>query len=166
MRTTRAELLATRRLFVAALAGLALYAPLSCGSSNPGNFPDATPSDDGGFAEEVAESGVDAPRCFSTPSVDGALEDTGNLGNCSALTAREIPPMDCHGCGDAAYALCEGVFFSSCTCSLPPGYTLVDAGPLPEAGHGPSDATAPPDGGMATDSTFPESHGGDGGGCM
>jgi hypothetical protein len=72
--------------------------------------------DDGGDGANVAEA---------------ALFDVGDLGDCSGTTATKIAASECHRCkGAVAYALCNGMSFSSCSCVLPPGYVLVDGGIL------------------------------------
>jgi hypothetical protein len=70
---------------------------------------------------------------------DGPLFDVGDLGDCSGAIAKEIPASECGHCDGAhAYALCQGLFYSDCSCVLPPGYVLVDGGVLD---GGPRDAT-------------------------
>jgi hypothetical protein len=92
---------------------------------------DCDPDGDADFAkscatEDFAEAGPDAPE--GGPA-DGPLFDAGDLGACSGETAKKIPAQDCGDCkGMVAYALCEGITYSTCSCDLPPGYTLVDAG--------------------------------------
>jgi hypothetical protein len=52
------------------------------------------------------------------------------LPNCSGKTAFAFPAADCSvRCkGAVAYALCTGECFTACTCEVPAGYTLFDAG--------------------------------------
>jgi hypothetical protein len=88
------------------------------------------------------DSDVDGPSLDAPAPSDGPLFDVGDLGDCSGTVAKPIPASDCGLCSDdgavVAYALCEGLFFSTCSCSLPPGYVLIgDGGP----DDGPLDAT-------------------------
>jgi hypothetical protein len=75
---------------------------------------------------------------------DGPFFDVGDLGDCSGSVAKEIPAYDCPLCsGTVAYALCGGLYYSACSCSLPPGYVLLDGGLLFDASKDvtPKDAT-------------------------
>jgi hypothetical protein len=61
----------------------------------------------------------------------GALFDAGNMGDCSGFVAKSIPASSCGTCegeGMSAYALCDGLLYSTCSCDLPPGYVLIDGG--------------------------------------
>jgi hypothetical protein len=79
---------------------------------------------------------------------DATLFDVGDLGDCSGQTAVKVRASECGSCsGKLAYLLCNGLFFSSCSCDLPPGYTLVDGGWVLEAGSSdaaPSDTASEP----------------------
>jgi hypothetical protein len=91
------------------------------------------------------------PSTLDSGEGDGPLFDVGDLGDCSGEVAEPIPASTCGHCGGLyAYALCEGLFYSTCSCDLPPGYVLVDGGDLD---GGSSDATedAAEDGGSAED---------------
>jgi hypothetical protein len=70
---------------------------------------------------------------FDSP-VDAPLFDVGDRGDCSGEVAERVPASECGSCdGRYAYLLCDGLFYSVCSCDLPPGYSLVDGG-APEAG--------------------------------
>lgn len=99
---------------------------------------------------------------------DGPLWDVGNLGDCTGEVAEMT--SQCVECDGPAYALCNGVFYSTCSCDLPPGYVLVRGG---DGDGGSKDAaaeTAPTDATTnesetkdATDATTKDG-GGEGGG--
>jgi hypothetical protein len=62
---------------------------------------------------------------------------------CSGAIASELPAGDClaQACIRTAYALCEDSCWSACSCTVPEGYTLVDAGFFaPEAGDAAEEA--------------------------
>ncbi len=100
-----------------------------------------------GFGESSVEASSDAAEAGGDAPVRDF--DGSSLGSCSGLVAEKIPARDCQGCGSGvAFALCEGVSFSTCSCTLPPGYTVLPGGP--ETGtDAPNDGT--PEGGDAPD---------------
>lgn len=52
-----------------------------------------------------------------------------DLGNCSGQNYVVIDVIDCAGCGTTtAYALCDRMSFSKCSCEPPSGWTEADAG--------------------------------------
>jgi hypothetical protein len=71
---------------------------------------------------------------------------------CEGRVASKLPAADCvaEGCpGSVAYAVCSASCWSVCSCSIPAGYTLVDAGFFAaEAGDAPDE----PDGADGTSS--------------
>lgn len=85
---------------------------------------------DSAFVEdsESCSIGVESGECIDDAMTDGPLFDTGDLGDCSGMVAQRVYP--CGACKGDGYALCDGLTFSRCSCELPPGYTLLDAGVL------------------------------------
>jgi hypothetical protein len=100
----------------------------ACGGSSTVGFGGTAGA--GGFATgDSGFVGADASALGEAGIGDGPIYDVGNLGECSGEVAAEIPAADCGRCDErVAYALCDGLFFATCACTLPPGYTLVDAG--------------------------------------
>jgi hypothetical protein len=89
-------------------------------SPPPVQVPDVFPTFE--TSEDVGESLGDGPE-------GGPLFEAGNMGKCSGFVAKSIPASACGTCeGAGAYALCDGLLYSTCSCDLPPGYVLVDAG--------------------------------------
>jgi hypothetical protein len=87
----------------------------------------------------VALGSCDSGSAVQDSCRDGAvaedgpcLEDVGLYYQpCSGKVVAVIPAGDCpgKGCGaSSAYAVCNGKEWIPCSCSIPPGYTLVDAG--------------------------------------
>jgi len=70
---------------------------------------------------------------------------------CDGSVVARVPPVDCpaESCpGSIVYGVCVDSCWGTCSCSIPSGYTLVDAGFFaPEAG----DAEVGPD---AADALF------------
>jgi hypothetical protein len=59
---------------------------------------------------------------------DGPLFDVGDKGDCKGQVAERVSGAECPTCTlQYAYLLCDGIFYSSCSCALPAGYELVDA---------------------------------------
>jgi len=116
--------------------GLAALALLASGSCGGGRTPGSACAD--------AACPEDAPL-YAQP--------------CSGKIVASLPAQDCpaQACsGPTAYAVCNGEVWSRCACSVPPGYSLVDAGFFgPEggaeggaemdAGAAPRDAAPPVD---------------------
>jgi hypothetical protein len=87
----------------------------------------------------AALGSCDAGSAVQDSCGDGALADAGPCVEdggvyyqpCSGKIVSAIPGGDCPGqnCGaSTAYAVCNGKDWVPCSCSIPPGYTLVDAG--------------------------------------
>jgi hypothetical protein len=100
---------------------------------------------EGGLEDSPSESCEDTGTCTCADgfdgtmgSPDGPLFDVGDLGDCSGNVARKL--SSCGSCPGAAYALCNGLTYSTCSCDLPPGYVLSDAGML-EGGANPEGAS-------------------------
>jgi hypothetical protein len=70
----------------------------------------------------------DASGGDCTEPIDAPLYDVGDRGECSGQEAQKICGAECGPCTGYAYLLCDGLFFSACSCDLPTGYTLNDAG--------------------------------------
>jgi hypothetical protein len=98
-----------------------------------GELPPPLPAPDGG-TDAPLDVGEDFSLIDVGPSsggdlLDSPLFDVGDLGDCSGEIAKQISTSECPMChGRHAYALCDGMFYSTCTCKLPPGYRLLDAG--------------------------------------
>jgi hypothetical protein len=130
-----------RTVFALAASSIGL-GPYACTYGTPGV--QAGPPIDDDFAEGSPDATEDVlvGDAFADGEVDGPLFDVGDLGTCTGTIAKEIPAPDCEHCfGDYAYALCEGVSYATCSCTLPPGYTFVEAG----AEHKGSKDAAPSD---------------------
>jgi hypothetical protein len=87
-----------------------------------------TSVEDGGEEASFCDMGVESGNVTCNEGGDGPLFDTGDLGDCSGNVARRVFP--CGSCKGDGYALCNGLTYSTCSCDLPPGYTLLDAGVL------------------------------------
>jgi hypothetical protein len=118
---------------------------------------------------EVPEGGADAdddgaPPPAPTDAADGDGSDVSTdcgccaqailpvLPFCSGKVAFGIPAGDCpNACpGPEAFALCKGGCYTACSCTLPEGYSLEDAGfYIPDAGaeDAPEETTKPHDSG-------------------
>jgi hypothetical protein len=112
---------------------------------------DSREGSEGGFVSEAgffSEGGVgtDGSGCGffeagESPCAagDGPFFDVGDRGDCSGQVAEQVRASECDSCPEPhAYFLCDGLFFSTCSCELPPGYDLIDSG-RPDAGK--KDAT-------------------------
>jgi hypothetical protein len=116
------------------LASSALLGPACHSESTPiPPYGAVCVDDDCGVA---VEDGVDSPGddgAGDGPG-DGPLFDAGDQGHCAGEVAVPIPAADCGSCASrphskaTAYLLCDGLFYSTCSCDLPPGYTVVEAG--------------------------------------
>jgi hypothetical protein len=77
---------------------------------------------------------VDAANKRPDSGKSGSLWNVGNQGHCMGEVAQAIPSTACGACARSAdatmtaFLLCDGLLYTECSCSLPPGYTLVDAG--------------------------------------
>jgi hypothetical protein len=99
-------------------------------------------SDDSGglcFGFDTGGScGCSAGFDASCGAADGPLFDVGDQGDCSGLVAQRVPASDCATCpGAYAYLLCDGLFFTTCSCELPPGYEQEDTGAPSKDAAGP-----------------------------
>lgn len=133
MRAKHLGLFATAFLASASVVVM-VFAPQACAPSPPGTSYFA--SDDAGgegppfaadafiFIVDVGPVGVPG---FSDGSA-GPLFSVGDLGDCSGEVAMMIQASECGTCTGGAYALCDGLIYSMCSCDLPPGYTLSEGG--------------------------------------
>lgn len=79
-------------------------------------------------ADVVRGTRVGPPEAGGPFVRDSALFEAAS-GDCVGAVAEAIPSSQCGSCtGPVAFALCDGVLYSECSCTLPPGYTLLDAG--------------------------------------
>lgn len=87
----------------------------------------------------VALASCDAGSAVEDSCRDGAVAEDGSClpdvgvyyQPCSGKVVAAIPAGDCPGqaCAtSSAYAVCNGKDWVPCSCAIPPGYTLVDAG--------------------------------------
>jgi hypothetical protein len=86
--------------------------------------------------EAFEDAPADAP-----PSIFDVGDDNGE---CSGLVAKRVVASRCDDCEAThshSYLLCDGMFFSRCSCTLPPGYMVFDAG-APEDSGSKKDATS------------------------
>jgi hypothetical protein len=119
-----------RTVVVAVSVALGVAATLACNSATP-------PSCEDGRVMGPDGSCIVPPGPYCQP--------------CAGNVASELPAFDCYaeGCTPPhAYAVCTASCWSGCSCTLPPGYTLIDAGFFAsEAGDGaePTDAPEGPD---------------------
>jgi hypothetical protein len=73
---------------------------------------------------------VAAPGCLVSQDGSPYLIDGGDLGPCSGNEARVIQASTCKDvpcCGELAFALCLGTHYSDCSCTLLPGYVVVNS---------------------------------------
>jgi hypothetical protein len=94
-----------------------------CESIDVSDASGGQPLDRGGTPVKPSDDGP------SGGPVDGPLFDVGDRGDCTGQVAKEVPAADCGDCSgheSFAYELCDGMYFSSCSCDLPPGYTLIN----------------------------------------
>jgi hypothetical protein len=104
---------------------------------------DAREGSEGGFVSEAgfgSDNGIgsDGSSCgvfdggeAQCAAGDGPFFDVGDRGDCSGQVAERVLASECDSCPKPyAYFLCDGLFFSTCSCELPPGYDLIDGGRL------------------------------------
>jgi hypothetical protein len=79
-------------------------------------------------AHRFAAVGALVVLAFLACVADRSTTGTISLGACVGNVAKEIPASECPAScsGAEAYALCDGKTYTTCACSLPGGFKLVD----------------------------------------